>query len=118
MVTTEVTAVQNKGIGIAQAAEHMGISTDTVRRRLKKGNIAGVKAGREWRVFLPEKNTGNTDTNAKLIDALEARIKDQHEVIDTQAQQISELHILLQHTQAALNPPKQSLPWFLRWLGK
>jgi excisionase family DNA binding protein len=42
---------------IKEAAERLGVSADTVRRRMKKGELVGEKEstpqGYEWRILLP-----------------------------------------------------------------
>lgn len=44
-------------IPIKEAAERLGVSADTVRRRMKKGELVGEKEptpqGYEWRILLP-----------------------------------------------------------------
>lgn len=108
--------MHNGSLSIAQAAEHLNVSTDTIRRRLKGGELEGNKAGRTWQVFLPEPGTRTTENDGKLVAALEAHIESQGQVIETQATQIAELHQLLARAQTALPAPGQ--PWWKKLFGK
>lgn len=53
-------------LSIKEAAERLGVSADTVRRRLKKGELAGEKEptpqGGEWRILLPVERDEPTPT--------------------------------------------------------
>ena len=43
------------GVSVAEAAARLGVTTDTVRRRLHRGTLAGDKTEEgQWRVWLPE----------------------------------------------------------------
>jgi excisionase family DNA binding protein len=46
--------VDEKGtpISITEAADRLGISEDGVRKRIKKGQLRGIKSGKSWQVFL------------------------------------------------------------------
>ena len=52
-------------VPIKEAAERLGVSADTIRRRMKKGELVGEKEptpqGYEWRIVLPveESNAGD-----------------------------------------------------------
>jgi len=111
-----VRIMHNGSLSIAQAAEHLKVSTDTIRRRLKAGELEGSKAGRTWRVFLPESGTRTTESDGKLVAALEAHIESQGQVIKDQVKQIAELHQLLARAQTALPAPGQ--PWWKKVFGK
>jgi hypothetical protein len=40
-------------VGLHEAAAALGLSAEAVRMRLRRGSLAGEKAGRTWRVYLP-----------------------------------------------------------------
>ena len=42
---------------MGEAAERLGISEDAVRKRLRRGTLAGGKDGKEWYVFLRANET-------------------------------------------------------------
>jgi DNA-binding Lrp family transcriptional regulator len=42
---------------VGEAAERLGISEDAVRKRLRRGTLAGGKDGKEWYVFLRANET-------------------------------------------------------------
>jgi len=108
-------------VGIAEAAHRLGISQDTVRRRLNNGELPGQRqkhaGGFKWNVELPEEddqaptdNPGLGQDQAQLVTILMAQI----EAKDTQ---ISELHRLLaQAQQPAL--PEPSKGWLAKLLGR
>ena len=108
--------MHNNRLSITQAAEHLNVSTDTIRRRLKAGELEGEKAGRTWQVFLPEPGTRTTESDGKVIAALEAHIESQGQVIEAQTTQIAELHQLLARAQTALPAPRE--PWWKKVFGK
>jgi len=112
-------------VSIGDAATRLGISADTVRRRIGKGTLTGhqerTAQGFRWQVELPDTN-GQEATNGHhddalehLLLALESQVKVQAEELEARRREISELHVLLQTAQAALMAPK-SRPWW-RWWG-
>jgi len=126
------------GVSIAEAAHRLGISQDTIRKRLRVGELAGerVKAsgGFRWLVELPEdvresgtpeyldENTGEASglqgivatlhaQNQSLQDhlaTLQAHVQSQGEELEARRREVQELHVLLQQAQAALPAPKEN----------
>jgi len=109
-------------VGIAEAAHNLGISQDTVRRRLRCGELAGEKVrhagGFRWLVEMDNTTTAEEDqrvlpsgngTDTPLIASLEARIDDLKEELEARRQEIQQLHILL--SQRALESPSASRWW-------
>src|SRR4051794_35277610 len=48
------------GLTVAEAAAHLGVTPDAVRRRLHRGTLAGEKTSDgQWRVSLPEQTPGH-----------------------------------------------------------
>jgi len=111
-------------VGVAQAAHMLGLSQDTVRRRLRSGEMAGQKVahagGFRWLVDVPEgtheeipqhevresvNGQGETAALRELVDAL-------REQLDSRTREISELHQLL--AARALPSPGNS-PWWMFW---
>ncbi len=121
---------------IAEAAQRLGISTDTVHRRLKRGQLSGhqqtTPQGFTWLIEIPvgprysgngapadaPANAGDTHRLEQMVSMLQAQVDAQQLQLETKDQQIKELHVLLQQTQAALPAPGQSRSWWLRlWPG-
>ena len=114
-------------VSIGDAATRLGISADTVRRRIGKGTLTGhqerTAQGFRWKVELPETNgveptnghheTG--DTMANLVVMLQAQVKAQADELEARRREVSELHVLLQQNQAALPAPKESRRWWQFW---
>lgn len=111
-------------VTITEAARRFGISERTVRRRLHNGELQGRQVatpqGFVWTVELPD-DVPNDQTNGRVADGevvalreLVAVLKNQ---VETKDQQIKELHILLQQSQAhaALPAPRQDRPWWRWW---
>ena len=118
-------------VGIAEAAAHLGLSQDTVRRRLRAGELPGEKVkaagGFKWMVNVegttvfgdpkysgsqPTSPTeGNTDDNA-LVELLKERLAAQDNELDARRQEIRELHQLL--AARALSDGRGK-PWWMFW---
>ena len=48
-------------VPIAEAAKHLGMTADAVRKRLQRGTLAGEKRGGAWFVAASELSTSATD---------------------------------------------------------
>jgi len=103
-------------VSITQAAHKLGISQDTVRRRLKAGGLIGTKVkapgGFRWLVDLADIDeqptavhpNGETDILRELVNTIQQQL-------DARTKEISELHRLL--AQTALMPPRRR--WWTFW---
>ena len=111
---------------IKKAAERLGISSDTVRRRMKKGELVGEKIdtpqGFEWRIVLPideaesdgdEPQQAAPATSAIELELLRERIdelKEERDAWKEQAQRSGEaereLRILLRQAQELALPER------------
>jgi len=117
-------------ISVGEAAKRLGVSTDTVRRRIGKGELLAHREptpqGFRWEVELPD--NGSQDMNGhhssngleSLVVTLQAHVQTQAEELaakngqlEAKDSQIRELHVLLHQTQAALPAPKEKHWW--RW---
>ena len=111
-----------------EAARRLGVSLDTVERRLHKGELQGHKEPRPqgyiWLIEMPEE-WGGTATNGasadvltqvctcactgelrrleKMVDLLEAQVgsqqKQSEQQLESKDKQIGELHVLLKQAQ-------------------
>jgi len=127
-------------VTIAEAAQRLGVSDHTVRRRLAKGEVTGVQVamrtgGSQWLIDLPDEETpeppisGEVAALRELIASLNDQVqalrgqletKDKHmEAKDRQLEardkQVEQLHVLLQQAQAALPAPKEGRHWWRLW---
>jgi septal ring factor EnvC (AmiA/AmiB activator) len=129
-------------VTLVEAAHQLGVSVDTVRRRLQKGELKGQQqprpSGHIWLVELDEEldqNSRLADRSAdaeqgdqarlaacqadihrleEMVAMLQAHIVTQGSELEAKNQQISELHVLLQQAQAAL-PAARGRPWWRFW---
>jgi Winged helix-turn-helix DNA-binding len=103
-------------VTIREAAERLGVSQDTVKRRLKRGELQGVQEPRPqgfvWLVELPDEAAAaaTPPPSAAEVSAAEVRRLDQmvdllREQLANRERDIRELHVLLEQAQRALPPP-------------
>jgi predicted site-specific integrase-resolvase len=120
-----------KLLTIAEAAQRLGVSQDTVHRRLKKGQLTGrqqtTPQGFTWLIEMPVEtcnveNGAPADTPADApvsageLQRLEQIIELLQAQVETKDQQIKELHVLLQQAQAALPAPREDRrSWWHFW---
>jgi len=113
-------------VTITEAAHLLGISSATVKRRLKTGELNGRQASRPqgflWMVEIDQDHsstppiTGSRDHSSNgnstgaelesLVAILKAQVTSQAEELNARRREVQELHVLLQ--QAALPPPPQA----------
>jgi len=91
-------------VAVAEASQRLSVSTDTIRRRIKTGQL---KARREttgqtfhWLVEIDERPTNGTET-----EALRETIRILETELEARRKEISELHILL-NNQRSLEAPR------------
>jgi len=107
-------------VSIGEAASRLGVSADTVRRRIGKGTLTGhqepTAQGYRWKVELPEDQgpNGHQDGLESLVGMLQAQVKTQADELEARRREVSELHVLLQTAQGALSAPK-ARPWWRLW---
>jgi hypothetical protein len=112
-------------VPIREAAGRLGVSDDTIRRRLRRGELVGEQQptpqGFTWLVELPEVEPSRRDTSTTPqaptvppwerdgeIRRLEEMVAILREELDARRREVQELHILLQRAQAALPPPQMT----------
>jgi hypothetical protein len=108
-------------LDIKQAAERLGISEQTVRRRLHSGLLNGYQEdppqGRWW-VELAEEDL-NEDQNGSgvvsIVEILQAQLVAKDQQLAAKDKQIEQLHILLQQAQAALPAHRDNRSWWRFW---
>ena len=127
-------------VTMTEAAQRLGVSTDTIKRRLRRGELKGRKRPRPqgftWLIELEaEVENGNstraathahTDASTGAPDHLEdfiaslqsqvaaqlAQLVAKDHQIETKDREIEQLHVLLQQAQAALPAPRDNRSWW------
>jgi predicted ArsR family transcriptional regulator len=114
---------------IKEAAERLGISEVTIRRRLRTGQLKGYQESPptgKWFIEVSddgveqrEVDRDEYDDTLELVDALRDTIKRQDEVIallkhqlEAREREVQELHVLLQQSQAALPAARDNHSWW------
>jgi len=109
-------------LSIPEAVHTLGLSQDTIRKRLRSGDLQGQKVkgagGFRWEVFIDDDPTGkgvtqdgnhrdhaNDGNDRALVEILREELTEKN-------RQISELHRLL--AQTALNAAS-GRPWWQFW---
>lgn len=108
-------------VSVAEAAHRLGVSTDTIRRRIRAGELTAhqepTAQGFRWEVELEPKdqppNAPDSNLDA-LVTTLQAQVQAQAEELEARRREVGELHVLLQNAQAALTAP-ETRPWWRVW---
>ena len=94
---------------INDAAIALGISANTVRRRLAKGLLTGKKVGSKWYITVPDnaQNASNPppESDTTLVEYLKQQIAEKDQQIE---------RLLAITMQTALSAPKPR-PWWRPW---
>jgi len=108
-----------RSVTVQEAATLWGISESTLRRRLRAGQVNARQVttpqGFKWLVDVDVPDGSDQVSDQANHEDKDHLIRMLEEQVQAQRQQISELHILLQTTQAALPPPRRS--WWRRLTG-
>jgi len=105
-------------VGIAEAARTLGISQDTVRKRLRAGELGGERVkgpgGFRWVLDLDglEPEAPSNHTSPELVKVLSEQVLDLRAQLDARTREISELHQLL--AARSLNSGRDR-PWWKLW---
>ena len=118
---------------IREAADRLGISENTVRRRLRTGVLRGYQDDPpygKWLVELPDEDIeavqgaapAGDGLTAALVEALRESLRRQDEALEalgveleSRRREVQELHVLLQQAQAALPSPRNGRSWWRWW---
>jgi len=122
-------------LSISQAADTLGLSQGTIRKRLRSGDLEGQKVkgagGFRWEVFVADGptvkgvtqdgnhgnvtddgNHANDANGGPLVDQMQARIDSLEAQLTTRAGEIDQLHRLLAQTALNAAPGR---PWWAFW---
>jgi len=112
-------------LSVTEAAQTLGLSTATIKRRLVSGELTGRKEPRpQGTRWLVEVDTDRSKANPPLTNSsvegsstgageLTTLVAVLQEELAARRREISELHVLLQNAQAALPAPRR--PWWMFW---
>jgi len=103
-------------LSIKETATHLGISADTVHRRIKAGALGAHKQDGRWRVEIGGADAladapADAQAAANLLETLQAQLA-------MKDQQIERLHTLLMQTALAPAPASaehKQRPWWRPW---
>jgi hypothetical protein len=130
-------------VTLAEAAHRLGVSVDTVRRRLQKGELKGEQQARPqgfiWLIEMPEETGQPSNSSAvwqaaeeanslasvaacqteinrleSMVAMLQDRVNAQQDELEARRREVQELHVLLQQVQAALPAPRDNRSWWQR----
>jgi len=108
-------------VSVGEAARRLGVSTDTIRRRISKGELLAHREptpqGYRWEIELQpnDQPLNGQDSNLEiLVTTLQAQVQAQGEELDARRREVQELHVLLQTAQNALTAPERR-PWWRLW---
>jgi hypothetical protein len=102
-----------KEVPIIEAANSLGVSVDTIRRRISKGELKARKVpsphGEIYMVEIPdnivvaasdsEEKKEETTSDAQTIEAMKKTISILQTELDARRREVQELHVLLQQAQ-------------------
>jgi len=107
-------------VSVGEAALRLGVSTDTIRRRISKGELTAQRVptpqGFRWEVELQSNDqpvNGQNSNVETLVKMLQMQVQSQSAELDSRRREVQELHVLLQTAQAALTAPGRHSWW--RW---
>jgi hypothetical protein len=125
-----------QAVPVAEAAARLGLTPETLRKRLWRGQVQGEKRDGQWYVVLPEQDAAGPvrDTAgprqdgagpeqdreqdrqdegglaAQYIASLERMLAEQRIELEARRREVQELHILLQRAQQLALPAPNSPP--------
>ena len=131
-------------VSVAEASQRLGLTQDTVKRRLRKGELQGERhprpQGYVWVVELAEETIDDDSTTStqgddrvrqgvsngevrrleEMVSMLQGQVTAQQEQLEGRGREVQELHVLLQRAQeqvqAALPVPKENRhAWWKFW---
>ena len=112
-------------VSIPEAAKRLGVTQDTIRRRIRKGELAAYQEPRPqgyvWLVDVPEEElsteeprysdfkeeTSEVQLLREMMELLREELKTKDRQLEAREREVQELHVLLQQFQMALPVPKE-----------
>jgi hypothetical protein len=124
---------EQDSVDLATASTLLGLTAETIRKRLQRGKIKGFKAaGGAWRVVLDKVDSkqdslGQTagreqdkpgQEDSALVQTLREDIQFLRSQLLSRDEEIRRVHVLLQQEQQqvkALADQRERRPWWRRW---
>jgi hypothetical protein len=113
---------------ISEAAQRLRLSEQTVRRRIKSGELSGIQVstpqGFIWVVELPDDlptdhpDAGEVKALWELVDTLRAQIETLNVELESRRREAQEFLFLLQQFQISLPVPREGRGWWRRFWGR
>ena len=113
-----------------EAAKRLGVTQDTIRRRIRKGELEAYQEPRPqgyvWLVDVPEEelaaeepknpdfkdDTSEVQLLREMMELVREELKTKDRQLESKDQQIKELHVLLQQFQIALPAAGDNRSWW------
>jgi hypothetical protein len=117
-------------VSIPEAARRLGVTQETIRRRIRKGELASYQEPRPqgyvWFVDVPEEelaaeepknpdfkdDTSEVQLLREMMELVREELKTKDRQLESKDQQIKELHVLLQQFQMALPAAGDNRSWW------
>jgi hypothetical protein len=117
-------------VSIPEAARRLGVTQDTIRRRIRKGELAAYQEPRPqgyvWFVDVPEEElsseeppypdckeeTGEVQLLREVMELLREELKTKDRQLQAREREVQELHVLLQQSQTALPAAGDHRSWW------
>jgi flagellar motility protein MotE (MotC chaperone) len=127
---------EQDSVDLATAAARLGLTAETIRKRLQRGKIKGFKdADGTWRVVLdkvdskqdkPGQTAGQEQDkpgqdDAPLVTALRDEVHFLRSQLQARDEEIRRVHVLLQQEQQqvkSLTDQRERRPWWRQWFGQ
>jgi predicted transcriptional regulator len=119
-------------VSIPEAARRLGVTQDTIRRRIRKGEVAAYQEPRPqgyvWFVDVPEEElsseeppypnfkeeTSEVQLLREMMELLRDELKTKDRQLEAREREVQELHILLQQFQTALPAAGDNCSWWYK----
>jgi predicted transcriptional regulator len=119
-------------VSIPEAARRLGVTQDTIRRRIRKGEVAAYQEPRPqgyvWFVDVPEEElsseeppypnfkeeTSEVQLLREMMELLRDELKTKDRQLEAREREVQELHILLQQFQTALPAAGDNRSWWYK----
>ena len=120
--------MNRKAVDLDTAADIIGISSDAVRKRIKRGSLEGYKESGRWMVYIPDSRPDNSGQIPDTVQALREHIESlkkenarQQRTIDAyqkNQEQINYILALKEKKIIELEAPKENASFLRRLFSK
>ena len=119
-------------VSIPEAARRLGVTQDTIRRRIRKGELAAYQEPRPqgyvWFVEVPEEELSSEEPPypdfkeepsevqllREMMELLREELKTKDRQLEAREREVQELHVLLQQFQMALPAAGDHRSWWYK----